>query len=200
VHADRDADRDVDHRPQQQPHRDGIEDDGVTDTCSDCGFTWGDLPVASFGPALRSLDDRYAERLDSDDVVLGRRPAPAVWSPLEYACHVRDVLLVQRERIYLALVEDRPSFARMYREERVDLARYADEPAKAVRSDLAVAYRLIAVALTGRSATDWARPLVYNYPSAEEHDLAWLGRHTIHECEHHLLDIDRGLAANALDA
>jgi hypothetical protein len=26
-----------------------------------------------------------------------------------------------------------------------------------------------------------------------EHDLAWLGRHTVHECEHHYRDIVRGL-------
>ena len=31
-----------------------------------------------------------------DDTAVRTRPAPDVWSPLEYACHVRDVLRVQR--------------------------------------------------------------------------------------------------------
>ena len=52
----------------------------------------------------------------------------------------------------------------------------------------------MAIALTGRTDQDWSRRLLYNYPEPQEHDLAWLGRHTVHECEHHLVDIDRGMA------
>ena len=107
---------------------------------------------------------------------------------------MRDVLLAQRERIYLALVEDRPSFARMNREERVTLARYAEESPAAVADELDLAFRLVTTALSGRDEADWARLLIYNYPGPTEHDLAWLGRHTIHECEHHLVDIQRGLS------
>ena len=70
--------------------------------CADCGFAWGGLPASSFGVALASLQQRYAERLTADAGSLRRRPAPDVWSPLEYACHVRDVLWAQRERVYLA--------------------------------------------------------------------------------------------------
>lgn len=167
----------------------------MTEVCPDCGYAWGGVPVDAFGPALASLAERYAERLGSDEPLLRRRPAPDVWSPLEYACHVRDVLLAQRERVYLALVEEKPSFPRMNREERVVLARYADEAPAAVRADLAVAFRQMGIALTGRTTQEWARRLVYNYPGPSEHDLAWLGRHTLHECEHHLVDIGRGLAA-----
>jgi hypothetical protein len=161
--------------------------------CDDCGFGWGELPTTSFGSALRALNERYAERLATDEDRLRRRPAPDVWSPFEYACHVRDMLWAQRERVYLALVENRPGFARMYRDERVDLARYADESLADLRADLDVVFRHMVVALTGRAVEDWARPLVYNYPGPEQHDLAWMGRHTVHECEHHLVDIDRGL-------
>ena len=38
------------------------------------------------------------------------RPAPDVWSPLEYACHVRDVHRVFAERVRLMLAEDDPLF------------------------------------------------------------------------------------------
>ena len=44
-------------------------------------------------------------------------------------CHVRDVFLVQRDRLYTALVEDTPTFTPMYRDQRVTLARYnAQDP------------------------------------------------------------------------
>jgi hypothetical protein len=36
---------------------------------------------------------------------------------------------------------------------------------------------------------------VYAYPERAERDILWIGRHTLHECHHHLLDIDRGLGA-----
>jgi hypothetical protein len=41
---------------------------------------------------------------------------------------------------------------------------------------------------------DWQRRLVYNYPEPAERDLAWLARHTVHEGEHHLFDVDRLLS------
>jgi hypothetical protein len=39
---------------------------------------------------------------------LAARAQPARWSPLEYACHVRDLLLVQSERRLAARCQDRP--------------------------------------------------------------------------------------------
>ena len=39
------------------------------------------------------------------------RPAPQTWSPLEYACHVRDVLSLFTERVQLMLDQDAPTFA-----------------------------------------------------------------------------------------
>jgi hypothetical protein len=167
----------------------------VASTCPDCGFAWGEIPVSSFGPALADLAVRYrAVLLGTPEAELRRQPAPDVWSGLDYACHVRDVLLAQRERIYLALVEDRPSFARMNREERVALARYAEESPAAVADELDFTFGLVATALSGREEADWDRLLLYNYPGPTEQDLRWLGRHTLHECEHHLVDIHRGLA------
>jgi hypothetical protein len=44
---------------------------------------------------------------------------------------------------------------------------------------------------SGRSPDEWRGPLIYNYPEPVERDLAWLARHTIHEGEHHLFDVDR---------
>jgi hypothetical protein len=38
------------------------------------------------------------------------RPDPETWSPLEYACHVRDVLRLYDERLHLMLDEDDPLY------------------------------------------------------------------------------------------
>jgi S-DNA-T family DNA segregation ATPase FtsK/SpoIIIE len=117
-----------------------------------------------------------------------------VWSGLEYACHVRDVVLIQRDRILLALVESCPSFAPMYREQRVELADYHAHSPDDVADQVLLATDLCATVLAGLRSEQWARPSIYNFPVPTERDVAWLGRHTLHECVHHFGDIDRGIA------
>src|ERR1700679_2484811 len=92
--------------------------------CPECGFTYEELPRQRLAQSLRDSGLAYGARLSGDEEVLRRRPSPETWSPLEYACHVRDVALMQRDRLYVALVEDEPSFKPMYREQRVAFDRY----------------------------------------------------------------------------
>lgn len=147
---------------------------------------------------LAQLGGRVSAALTSSEVdALRRRVRPDVWSALEYACHVRDVLLVQRERLYLALVEDTPDFARMYRDERVILARYNEQDADEVADQLTAATRLAAQAFAGLDEKQWRRRLIYNYPGPVGHDVAWLAAHTVHEIRHHLGDITAVLSGQA---
>jgi DNA segregation ATPase FtsK/SpoIIIE, S-DNA-T family len=165
-------------------------------TCLECGFRYGLVDPDEIGGKLRSLGPSFAGALDGvDPVTASRRPAPSVWSALEYTCHVRDVLLVQRDRAVLAQVENTPSFARMHRDERVALCHYDAHPVAAVLDQLAMAAELCATVFDGLDQAAWARRLVYNWPEATEHDLAWLGRHTLHEGHHHLMDVRRVLVA-----
>jgi S-DNA-T family DNA segregation ATPase FtsK/SpoIIIE len=160
------------------------------DSCGQCGFVYGDLPATRIAERLRSGPPRFRQVLcEAAPELVGRRPDRDVWSALEYACHVRDVLLVQRDRAVLALVEDRPSFARMYRDERVALCRYAAQDPSEVLGQLAMAAELAALVFDGIDGSAWSRQLVYNWPEPATFDLAWLGRHTVHEMEHHLQDV-----------
>lgn len=159
-------------------------------SCGQCGFEYEALSPDSVAQTLRSVGARYRSELGHlPEDAARRRPSPPVWSVQEYACHVRDVLLVQRDRALLALVEDRPSFARMHREERVQLAHYEAHPIGTVAEHLEMAAALCALVFDGLPAVQWRRPLVYNFPAQTERDVLWLARHTVHECEHHLLDI-----------
>jgi hypothetical protein len=40
-----------------------------------------------------------------------------------------------------------------------------------------------------RNGPAWSRRLVYNWPEPATFDLAWLGRHIVHEVEHPLDDV-----------
>jgi hypothetical protein len=96
----------------------------------------------------------------SDD--LHTRRLPEEWSALEYACHVRDVVLMQRDRLYVTLVEDEPDFKPMYREQRVAFDRYAGQSSAAVAGQIVMAADMLAHAFDGLSADQWARWLVLN--------------------------------------
>lgn len=114
-----------------------------------------------------------------------------MWSALEYTCHVRDVLRVQNERLTLALQVDNPEFTPMGRDELAVADAYNDQDPAVVLVDLADAAARLALAFTVLQPEQWHRTGVYNWPTREERTMLWLGRHTLHEVEHHLLDIRR---------
>jgi hypothetical protein len=155
--------------------------------CETCGFAY-DLDLAD-GAAERIL----AGVLELGDVVRSldepaRRPEPATWSPLEYLCHVRDVLLVQRERVLQARREDTPSFAPMGRDERVDHDGYAEQDPEDVIRQAADAASMFTNVLARLGEGDWERRVTYNFPTPMERLLRWVAVHTVHEVEHHLGD------------
>lgn len=161
------------------------------DRCDQCGFVYGSTGAADIPDAMRALSVQYREAL-LDPAVAGlfrMRPESDVWSAIEYACHVRDVWLVQRDRAILALVEDTPSYARMFRDERTDLAGYQREDVAEVAGEVVMAANLMAKLYKGLDSDQLARPCIYNYPEPTERDVAWLGRHTLHEATHHLDDL-----------
>jgi S-DNA-T family DNA segregation ATPase FtsK/SpoIIIE len=169
--------------------------------CEQCGFVYADVNALTLPTRLAAFGPRYQERLWPLERVatwpetLRQRPAPTVWSALEYACHVRDVFLVQRDRLYLVLVEDTPAMTPMYRDDRVTLARYnAQEPAEVV-AQLTMAAQLIAQAFAVLDTTQLARTCRYNFPAPAVRSLLWVGQHVVHEGEHHLQDIAQVLAS-----
>jgi hypothetical protein len=167
-------------------------------TCAECGFSDELVQLDAVPGRLRALRTGFSKELASaGTAAVSRRPEPAIWSALEYICHVRDVLLVLRERIIAAQVEDVPAVARMHRDERVTLARYDAHPAPVVLDQLGMAAELCAVAFEALDQAGWARRLLYPWPEPTERDLAWVAGRAVHEGEHHLMDVGRVLAAVA---
>lgn len=127
----------------------------------------------------------------ASDAELRTRPEPATWSRLEYACHIRDVLLVQRERVLLARRVDDPEPEPMGRDERVDHDGYAQQSPADVGRQLTDAARLFANDLARLRPQDWDRTLTYSWPQRARRSLRWVAVHTLHEVFHHLDDIRR---------
>ncbi|WP_030303692.1 DinB family protein [Streptomyces katrae] len=171
----------------------------MSDDCGECGFTY-DLDLApSVASLAREHAARFADFLRGPEA-LARRPAPGVWSPLEYACHVRDVLLVQRERVLAARRINTPVAEPMGRDERVEHEGYAFQDPADVARQLTDAAALFANVLDRLPPTHWERTLVYSYPEPAERTLRWVAVHTLHELRHHLLDAHRQATGPAAGA
>lgn len=157
--------------------------------CPDCDYTYDE---ANAPTAARVIEDGSAEvaRIlrGHPAHVLRTRPREGVWSPLEYGCHLRDVLLVQRERVLAARRTDRPVCEPMGRDERVAHDGYAEQEPEDVARQLVDAARMLRGVLD-RLGPDWARALIYPFPQPHEESLRWVAVHTVHEVRHHLLDI-----------
>lgn len=163
--------------------------------CDECGFVYEDLAPGDVPASLRAQPARYADALRTAVAagVARVRPHPGTWSALEYTCHVRDVLQVQRERLRRALAEDRPVFAPMGRDERAVEDRYNEQDPERVLDELAQASADLTAALEELDTTGWRRVGVYPWPETAERSMAWLARHTVHETVHHLRDVLDGL-------
>jgi hypothetical protein len=132
---------------------------------------------------MEEIGRHTAARLTDATGDLTTRREPGEWSPLDYACHVRDVLLVQRDWLFVALVEDGPAFKPMYRDHRVEFDRYGQQVPDAVATQLAMAAARAAHAFSGLDDPQWARSLIDNFPEPQPHDVEWM--------THHRADIDR---------
>jgi hypothetical protein len=164
--------------------------------CEECGFVYEDHGFDAVPSELVELGSRCATLLRhavADPLLaerLTRQPEPEVWSALEYACHIRDVLLAQRERLFLTLVEACPGFAPIYRDHRAALARYADEDPPTVADEVEMAAGLVARSFAGVSPEGASRRCLYNFPQPSERTVVWLAQHTLHEAVHHVRDMD----------
>lgn len=160
----------------------------AVDRCEECGFAYDLDEARAAAESIREGVAALADVVESGGDLVTSRSDPERWSPLEYACHVRDVLLVQRERVLRARREEAPTFAPMGRDERVEHDGYADQAPDDVARQLRDAALLLGGILDRLEPDEWERTVVYNYPAPWERSLRWVAVHTVHEVRHHLGD------------
>jgi hypothetical protein len=173
----------------------GVKAAVMDERCAECGYDYGSVRAADAPGQIRSAVDELVTVLSgADPAALARTPS-GTWSVLEYAGHVRDVLVVQRERVLMARSKAGQATRPMARDERVRWGEYADCTAEQLRVELALVAAWLAHTLELLSEEDWSRTLVYNYPEPAERSLEWLATHTVHELVHHRHDVTRLLSA-----
>ena len=153
--------------------------------CEECGFDASILPTAEIGPRLVQACDELADALAVPSVA--DRPSPEVWSPLEYACHVRDVCRIFSTRLTLMLTEDDPAFENWDQDETAVSEKYGEQDPAVVADDLRAAARALAAQFAG--VTAWERTGIRS--DGSRFTVQTLGRYLVHDPVHHAWDVGR---------
>ena len=156
----------------------------ITQGCADCGFD-PTYEVPSTGSRLRAVVPRYDAALKRPDVT--ERPAPTVWSILEYSCHVRDVCQVFGERLRQMLAEDDPLFANWDQDRAAIEGRYWAQQPDRVAHELADFASVTADAFDAVTDDQW--PRTGRRSNGSVFTVATLAVYFLHDVEHHLHDI-----------
>jgi len=156
--------------------------------CLECGYD-----AATIAP--EDVSDRLEDYAVAWQEVLGQstvrdRPAPDVWSPLEYGCHVRDACQIYDERLRLMLTEDGPSYPNWDQDETALAARYREQEPETVAAELHAAAATLAARFAGVTGTEWDRT---GYRSdGAEFTVDTFSRYFLHDIVHHLHDVGAG--------
>ena len=153
--------------------------------CPECGLAAGGVVGHQVPALIRAYAIRWTEVLRRPDVAT--RPAPGVWSPLEYACHVRDVCRVFRERAELMLAEDDPTFANWDQDATAVEQRYGEQDPATVAAELGTAADAVARVFAGVTGAQWARRGVRSNGSS--FSVETLAQSFVHDVAHHLHDV-----------
>jgi hypothetical protein len=158
----------------------------LDERCPECGYDATTVDPAAIGELTRAAVLSWQARLSEDDV--RDRPDAEVWSPLEYACHARDVFGIFDERLQQMLAVDGARFANWDQDVTAVEGRYAEQDPAAVSVELAARGARIAARFDGVTGAQWDR-------TAERSDGAvfttrTFGRYYLHDVEHHLHDVE----------
>ncbi|MDQ6640975.1 MAG: DinB family protein [Actinomycetota bacterium] len=153
--------------------------------CAECGFDASLVDRADLARVLQANAQAWVAKLGHLGVA--ERPDPQVWSPLEYACHVRDVHRVFAERIARMLDEDEPHFANWDQDATAVEDRYASQDPEQVASELADAADAVGQRYTEVTGDQWQRRGARS--DGSEFTVDTLARYHLHDAVHHAYDV-----------
>lgn len=153
--------------------------------CPECGQEVGQIAVRDIPEIIRSTVPRWRAALVAPGV--GTRPEPTVWSPLEYAAHVRDVQRVFLARLQLILGQDGARFADWDQDAAATQGGYAGLDPAEVAEQLAAGAEELADAVSRVGPEEESRRGVRS--NGSEFTVRTLLQYFVHDTLHHLHDV-----------
>jgi hypothetical protein len=153
--------------------------------CPDCGFFAGEFEATKTSAAVRDLGVRWAAVLCRSDVA--KRPSPAVWSPLEYGCHVRDVFRIFDRRLAMMINQVDPRFENWDQDKTAIDDDYASQQAEVAKEELLSAAARLADRFDSVHADQWQRRGFRSDGSV--FTVQTIAQYLLHDPVHHLWDV-----------
>jgi hypothetical protein len=162
-----------------------------TERCDECGFDGAGYDGPALLDAMRALGPRWRGLLASAGPELRLRPAPNVWSAIEYAAHSRDVTALHAFGVEQVLTLDEPHFPPIA-DDLVESAAstYANADPDAVAKALGAHANRLAALADDAGEHAWGRGLTIGL---DRSDVRRLLEHALHDSTHHLRDVELGL-------
>jgi DinB superfamily len=157
----------------------------LSQPCPDCGFDARQVQRAEVPDLTRRFTTVIREALARPAAAI--RPQPAVWAPVEYACHVRDVCRLFLRRLQLMLDQDDPLFDNWDQDVTAVEDRYWQQPPAAVAAELAEAADAIAGRFAGVQDDQWGRP--GRRSNGSVFTVESFAAYFLHDLAHHAWDV-----------
>ncbi|MBK9739208.1 MAG: DinB family protein [Actinobacteria bacterium] len=154
--------------------------------CPECGFDSRSPERQDLADLAAAVGGRWADALSAAGAAQ-TRPGPSVWSPLEYACHVRDVYALADYRVRLMLDEDDPLFANWDQDATAVESDYSAQDPRAVSVQVRAVADAFAGLLAGMDVGGWARSGRRSDGAA--FTVESFTRYVLHDVVHHLTDV-----------
>jgi hypothetical protein len=161
--------------------------------CPECGFEAASVTREDLPALLRANAAAWRQVLADRDP--RPRPRPDRWSPLEYACHVRDVCRVYTERLRLMLTSDDPDYPNWDQDATAEADRYAEQDPATVAAELTAAAEHLAARFAEVGGAQWER--TGNRGDGAHFTVDTFARYFIHDPLHHLNDVVGGAGRSA---
>jgi hypothetical protein len=160
----------------------------LSQPCPDCGFDAGQVQRSEVPDLTRRFTSVIREALARPDAAV--RPQPAVWAPVEYGCHVRDVCRIFDRRLQLMLTGDDPLFDNWDQDATAVESRYWEQLPATVTAELAEAADAIADQFAAVQGEQWRRP--GRRSNGSVFTVESFGRYFLHDLAHHAHDVAPG--------
>ena len=154
--------------------------------CLDCGFDASHWDVEKTPQLVAQFTDAWLKILLRPDVTV--RPSPQRWSPLEYACHVRDVFRLFSFRLQSMVAEDGAHFENWDQDQTAIDDRYDLQDPTVVAHELAIAGEDLAAQFARVSGPLWTHKGIRS--NGSEFTIATFAIYFAHDPFHHLWDVE----------
>ena len=153
--------------------------------CAECGFDAREIAFVEVPGLVRENAAAWPPVLERPDAV--QRSRPDRWSPLEYACHVRDVFRLFDTRLGMMLATDGVRFPNWDQDETAVTDRYGEQDPSIVAVELVAAGDAIAASFAAVTDDQLGRRGIRS--DGAEFTIETFARYFVHDPVHHLWDV-----------